>query len=257
VVEHGRRACSSWSSARVAACRSRPVGPAQDRFEPFRKAVEQDVRFANITIIEGIGRQPVRHRHGLGRVAEVILRDERAVFPPAPTIRASAPRLVAEHRRPPGRHRAARAGNVRRGEAGARTQRAASQETARKYLRAKLRGRMRAMSGSRRDSSDSPPLQPRPALRPLRTQTPEADAPADTRGRFHRPVPGPLRRWPCGHHVTIFNRGRQQETWPGPVEELLGDRNGRPQALEGGDWDVCIDNPTIAARSGCATPPRV
>jgi 2'-hydroxyisoflavone reductase len=47
-----------------------------------------------------------------------------------------------------------------------------------------------------------------------------------------------------GHHVTIFNRGRQKEDWPGPVEELLGDRNGDLKALEGRDWDVCIDNPT-------------
>jgi 2'-hydroxyisoflavone reductase len=46
------------------------------------------------------------------------------------------------------------------------------------------------------------------------------------------------------HHVTIFNRGRQKEEWPGHVEELLGDRNGDLKALEGGDWDVCIDNPT-------------
>ncbi len=47
-----------------------------------------------------------------------------------------------------------------------------------------------------------------------------------------------------GHRVTIFNRGRQKETWPGPVEELLGDRDGDLKALEGRDWDVCIDNPT-------------
>src|ERR1700704_875938 len=47
-----------------------------------------------------------------------------------------------------------------------------------------------------------------------------------------------------GHHVTIFNRGRQKETWPGPVEELLGDRNGDLKALAGRDWDVCLDNPT-------------
>jgi 2'-hydroxyisoflavone reductase len=47
-----------------------------------------------------------------------------------------------------------------------------------------------------------------------------------------------------GHQVTIFNRGRQKEEWPGPVEELLGDRNGDLKALEGRDWDVCIDNPT-------------
>jgi 2'-hydroxyisoflavone reductase len=46
-----------------------------------------------------------------------------------------------------------------------------------------------------------------------------------------------------GHQVTVFNRGRQKEAWPGPVEELLGDRNGDLKALEGRDWDVCIDNP--------------
>ncbi len=48
-----------------------------------------------------------------------------------------------------------------------------------------------------------------------------------------------------GHEVTIFNRGKQKENWPGPVEELIGDRNtGDLKALEGRDWDVCIDNPT-------------
>lgn len=47
-----------------------------------------------------------------------------------------------------------------------------------------------------------------------------------------------------GHQVTIFNRGRQKEAWPGPVEELLGDRNGDLKALEGRAWDACIDNPT-------------
>jgi 2'-hydroxyisoflavone reductase len=47
-----------------------------------------------------------------------------------------------------------------------------------------------------------------------------------------------------GHHVTIFNRGRQKEVWPGRVEELLGDRNGNLKAPEGRDWEVCIDNPT-------------
>ncbi len=47
-----------------------------------------------------------------------------------------------------------------------------------------------------------------------------------------------------GHRVTIFNRGRQKEAWPGPVEELLGDRDGNLKELEGREWDVCIDNPT-------------
>jgi 2'-hydroxyisoflavone reductase len=51
-----------------------------------------------------------------------------------------------------------------------------------------------------------------------------------------------------GHHITIFNRGRQKEEWPGPVEELLGDRDGDLKALEGRDWDVCIDNATSLPR---------
>src|SRR5580704_18450998 len=48
-----------------------------------------------------------------------------------------------------------------------------------------------------------------------------------------------------GHQVTLFNRGREGNAWPGQVEELLGDRNtGDLKALEGRTWDVCIDNPT-------------
>jgi 2'-hydroxyisoflavone reductase len=47
-----------------------------------------------------------------------------------------------------------------------------------------------------------------------------------------------------GHHVTIFDRGRRKPAWPGPVEQLRGDRNHDLQALKGRDWDVCIDNPT-------------
>lgn len=48
-----------------------------------------------------------------------------------------------------------------------------------------------------------------------------------------------------GHTVTIFNRGHEANPWPGRVEELIGDRNtGDLKALEGRDWDVCIDNPT-------------
>lgn len=48
-----------------------------------------------------------------------------------------------------------------------------------------------------------------------------------------------------GHHVTLFNRGRRPQDWPGAVEELTGDRDkGELKALEGWEWDVCIDNPT-------------
>lgn len=49
-----------------------------------------------------------------------------------------------------------------------------------------------------------------------------------------------------GHSVTLFNRGR---TPPPPdlagVEQLQGDRaSGDLSALQGREWDVCIDNPT-------------
>lgn len=48
-----------------------------------------------------------------------------------------------------------------------------------------------------------------------------------------------------GHKVTLFNRGkRPSPEWPGVVEQLLGDRNNDLKALEGREWDVCIDNPT-------------
>jgi 2'-hydroxyisoflavone reductase len=48
-----------------------------------------------------------------------------------------------------------------------------------------------------------------------------------------------------GHKITLFNRGRQPHEWAGEVEELIGDRNtGDLKALEGREWDVCIDNPT-------------
>jgi 2'-hydroxyisoflavone reductase len=48
-----------------------------------------------------------------------------------------------------------------------------------------------------------------------------------------------------GHQVTLFNRGKQPHEWPGAVAELIGDRNtGDLKALEGREWDVCIDNPT-------------
>jgi 2'-hydroxyisoflavone reductase len=48
-----------------------------------------------------------------------------------------------------------------------------------------------------------------------------------------------------GHQITLFNRGKQPHEWPGAVDELIGDRNtGDLKALEGKEWDVCIDNPT-------------
>jgi 2'-hydroxyisoflavone reductase len=48
-----------------------------------------------------------------------------------------------------------------------------------------------------------------------------------------------------GHKITLFNRGRRPQDWPGDVEELTGDREtGDVKALRGRKFDVCIDNPT-------------
>src|SRR5216110_1597129 len=48
-----------------------------------------------------------------------------------------------------------------------------------------------------------------------------------------------------GHKVTTFSRGKTHpgET-PAEVEQLVGDRNGKLDALKNRQWDVVIDNPT-------------
>ena len=45
-----------------------------------------------------------------------------------------------------------------------------------------------------------------------------------------------------GHRVTIFTRGRRQAELPASVEYLVGDRNGKLDALRGRRWDAVIDN---------------
>jgi L-lactate dehydrogenase len=82
VGEHGTSSVFLGSSARVGGVRVEDV-LVQRRIVlgEFRQAVEHDVRFANISIIEGIGAS----QYGIGmvaaRLAEVVLRDEQAVVP--------------------------------------------------------------------------------------------------------------------------------------------------------------------------------
>ena len=84
VGEHGTSEVLLWSSARVAGvpvlrllegC-GRPV-------EEIRDQIEHEIRYANISIIEGTGAS----QYGIGavtaRLAEIVLRDERAVLPVA------------------------------------------------------------------------------------------------------------------------------------------------------------------------------
>ena len=48
-----------------------------------------------------------------------------------------------------------------------------------------------------------------------------------------------------GHKVTTFNRGKTHpDELPPEVEQLVGDRNGKLDALKNRKWDVVIDNPT-------------
>jgi len=48
-----------------------------------------------------------------------------------------------------------------------------------------------------------------------------------------------------GHKVTTFNRGKTHPgELPSDVEQLVGDRNGKLDALKDRQWDVAIDNPT-------------
>jgi len=82
VGEHGTSQVFLWSSARVAGT---PVFDALRRIdqsrEELRQSMEHDVRYANITIIEG----NQASQFGIGmvsaRIAEAVLRDERAVIP--------------------------------------------------------------------------------------------------------------------------------------------------------------------------------
>jgi L-lactate dehydrogenase len=81
VGEHGTSEVMLWSSARVSGVPIAEALPAGSSFDDFRKNVERDVRYANITIIEGNGAS----QFGIGivsaRIAEAVLRDERAVLP--------------------------------------------------------------------------------------------------------------------------------------------------------------------------------
>jgi L-lactate dehydrogenase len=80
--EHGTSSVFLWSSARVGGRKvldllaEKSKAPAK-----LRDEIEREVRYANITIIEGIGAS----QYGIGmvsaRLTEMILRDERAVIP--------------------------------------------------------------------------------------------------------------------------------------------------------------------------------
>ena len=77
VGEHGTSEVLLWSSAQVSGV---PVLRGSEN-EQLRRNIEHEVRFANITIIEG--NQASQYGIGMAaaRIAEMVLRDERAVIP--------------------------------------------------------------------------------------------------------------------------------------------------------------------------------
>jgi len=100
IGEHGTSQVFLWSSARIGGV---PIvellARSGENGEEFRRDVEREVRYANITIIEGIGAS----QHGIGmicaRIAQMIVHDERSVIPigcyhPRYAVTLSVPSVV-------------------------------------------------------------------------------------------------------------------------------------------------------------------
>lgn len=79
--EHGVSSVFLWSSARVGGRKVLDLFGDSPTPQTVREELEREVRYANITVIEGIGAS----QYGIGmvsaRLTEMILRDERAVIP--------------------------------------------------------------------------------------------------------------------------------------------------------------------------------
>jgi L-lactate dehydrogenase len=79
--EHGASEVFLWSSARVGDRKVLELFGESAAPQTVREELERDVRYANITVIEGIGAS----QYGIGmvsaRLTEMILRDEGAVIP--------------------------------------------------------------------------------------------------------------------------------------------------------------------------------
>jgi L-lactate dehydrogenase len=82
VGDHGTAQVFLWSAARIAGVPVRKlVEDRRENIADLRTSLERDVRYANITIIEGNDAS----QYGIGivsaRIAEIVVRDERAVIP--------------------------------------------------------------------------------------------------------------------------------------------------------------------------------
>jgi L-lactate dehydrogenase len=84
VGEHGTSEVMLWSSLRIAGTPlADAVGDRHGSLDELRRRIEREVRFANITIIEGIGASKFGIGIACAQITEAILRDERVVLPVA------------------------------------------------------------------------------------------------------------------------------------------------------------------------------
>src|SRR3989440_5165914 len=100
IGDHGTSQVFLWSSARIAGVPVTTLLKQRgEKLDDVRAQLENDVRYANITIIEG----HEASQYGIGivsaRIAEIVLRDERAAIPigsyqPASGVTLSLPSVV-------------------------------------------------------------------------------------------------------------------------------------------------------------------
>jgi L-lactate dehydrogenase len=82
IGEHGTSQVYLWSTANVAGTPLLPsLLPKGMRAETFRREVENEVRYANIDIIEGTGASQLGIAVVTARIVEIIGRDERVIVP--------------------------------------------------------------------------------------------------------------------------------------------------------------------------------
>jgi len=82
VGEHGTSQVFLWSSVRVSGVPLKTVlSSRSEDLQRLQEDVEKEVRYANITIIEGTGASVYGISVVSARIAEMVLRDERSVIP--------------------------------------------------------------------------------------------------------------------------------------------------------------------------------
>jgi L-lactate dehydrogenase len=103
VGDHGTAQVFLWSAARICGVPVKKLIEARgEEFSDFRASLEQAVRYTNITIIEGNDASQFAIGIVSARIAEIVIRDERAVIPIGSFnqkfgVTLSLPSVVGQH----------------------------------------------------------------------------------------------------------------------------------------------------------------